>query len=82
VVSPLINAISGFVQEGAIAALAKAVSTEAMVIRNGQKSWISSQEIVPGDVVLLTSGDKVPFYVKGCGYLLSLKKLWQIIRTQ
>ncbi|MBE9198343.1 MULTISPECIES: cation-transporting P-type ATPase [unclassified Nodularia (in: cyanobacteria)] len=60
----LINAIIGFVQEskaeGAIAALAKAVTTEATVIRNGQKSRISSQELVPGDIVLLTSGDKIP----------------------
>lgn len=60
----LINAIIGFVQEskaeGAIAALAQAVTTEATVIRNGQKSRIPSQELVPGDVVLLTSGDKVP----------------------
>lgn len=60
----VINAIIGFVQEskaeGAIAALAQAVSTEATVLRNGQKSRIPSQELVPGDIVLLTSGDKVP----------------------
>ncbi|MEP0919743.1 cation-transporting P-type ATPase [Leptolyngbya sp. DQ-M1] len=60
----VINAIIGYVQEskaeGAIAALAKAVTTEATVIRNGQKQRIPSQELVPGDVVLLASGDKVP----------------------
>jgi cation-transporting P-type ATPase F len=60
----VINAIISFVQEskaeGAIAALAKAVTTEATVMRDGQKQRISSQQIVPGDLVLLTSGDKVP----------------------
>ncbi|MFM7423472.1 MAG: cation-transporting P-type ATPase [Elainella sp.] len=60
----LINATIGYVQEskaeGAIAALAKAVTTEATVIREGKKQVIPSQELVPGDLVLLTSGDKVP----------------------
>jgi len=46
--------------EGAIAALAKAVTTEATVIRDGHKQRIPSQKLVPGDLVLLTSGDKVP----------------------
>ncbi|MGG6263965.1 HAD-IC family P-type ATPase [Leptolyngbya sp. AN03gr2] len=60
----IINAIIGFVQEskaeGAIAALAKAVTTEATVIRDNTKQRIPSQQLVPGDLVLLVSGDKVP----------------------
>nr|WP_276301312.1 hypothetical protein [Leptolyngbya sp. BC1307] len=42
------------------AALAQSVITEATVIRNGQKVRLNSCELVPGDLVLLTSGDKVP----------------------
>ncbi|WP_414754140.1 cation-translocating P-type ATPase [Anabaena sp. CCY 9910] len=60
----LINAIIGFVQESkaesAIAALASSVQTNATIFRNGQKVQVPSQELVPGDLVLLTSGDKVP----------------------
>ncbi|MBF2062838.1 MAG: HAD-IC family P-type ATPase [Calothrix sp. C42_A2020_038] len=60
----LINAIIGFVQESkaesAIAALAASVQTNATVIRNGQKKQVPSTELVPGDIVLLASGDKVP----------------------
>lgn len=60
----IINAIIGFLQEwkaeGAIAALSKSVTTEATLIRDGNKQRISSTELVPGDLVLLNSGDKVP----------------------
>ena len=60
----LINATIGYVQEakaeGAIASLAKAVTTETIVLREGQTLRIPSQDLVPGDVVLLASGDKVP----------------------
>jgi cation-transporting P-type ATPase F len=60
----LINAIIGFVQESkaesAIAALASSVQTNTTVLRNGEKRQVPSQELVPGDVVLLASGDKVP----------------------
>lgn len=62
------NAIIGFIQEskaeGAIAALSKAVTTEATIIRNGEKLRVSSRELVPGDLVLLNSGDKVPADVR------------------
>ncbi len=60
----LINAIIGYIQEakaeGAIASLAKAVTTEATVVREGQTLRIPSRDLVPGDIVLLASGDKVP----------------------
>ncbi|MGV2828360.1 cation-transporting P-type ATPase [Myxosarcina sp. GI1(2024)] len=60
----VINAIIGYVQEaqaeGAIASLAKTVTTEVNVLREGQTLRIPSQDLVPGDIVLLASGDKVP----------------------
>jgi Ca2+-transporting ATPase len=60
----LINAIVGFIQESktekAIEALAKMVRTEATVRRDGRKQRVPSAELVPGDVVLLQSGDSVP----------------------
>jgi len=36
------------------------MTTEATVLRAGGKQRISSTEVVPGDIVLLQSGDKVP----------------------
>jgi cation-transporting P-type ATPase F len=60
----LINAIIGFIQESkaesAIAALASSVQTNATIVRDSQKIQVSSGELVPGDIVLLVSGDKVP----------------------
>ena len=59
-----INAVVGYLQEAkaekAIDALAKMVVTEATVRRGGEKLRISSEQLVPGDVVLLQSGDRVP----------------------
>ncbi len=60
----LVNATIGFIQESkaeqAIAALAKSVTTEATAIRDGQKIRLDSRELLPGDLVVLASGDKVP----------------------
>ncbi len=60
----LVNAIVGFVQESraeaALESLAAMMTTEATVRRDGQKLRIPSADIVPGDLVLLESGDKTP----------------------
>lgn len=60
----LINSIIGYVQETkalkAIDALSKSMSTSATVIRHGKQGQINSEELVPGDLVVLQSGDKIP----------------------
>ncbi|MFM7547802.1 MAG: HAD-IC family P-type ATPase [Cyanobacteriota bacterium] len=60
----LINALIGYIQEaraeGAIAALARAVNTETTVVRDRQTLRLPSRELVPGDLVQLAAGDKVP----------------------
>jgi magnesium-transporting ATPase (P-type) len=59
-----INAAIGFIQEGkaenALRAIRQMLSPNAMVLRNGKQITITAEELVPGDVVLLQSGDKVP----------------------
>ena len=60
----LLNAVIGFVQESkaasALDALSRALITEATVVRAGERRRIDARELVPGDLVLLASGDKVP----------------------
>ncbi|HEY7130594.1 MAG TPA: HAD-IC family P-type ATPase [Nitrospira sp.] len=60
----MVNAIVGFIQEAkaehALSALSQMMTTEANVRRDGQKGRVPSAELVPGDVVLLQSGDRVP----------------------
>ncbi|WP_299877812.1 cation-transporting P-type ATPase [uncultured Cocleimonas sp.] len=70
----IINAAIGFVQEGkaedALRAIRQMLSARAMVVRDGRQNTIQTDALVPGDIVLLQSGDKVPadlrlFRVKG-----------------
>ena len=69
----LANAIIGFVQEGraeaSMEALTKMMVLECTVLRDGGRKDIPARELVPGDVVLLEEGDRVPadlrlFYVR------------------
>lgn len=71
----VINALTGFVQEGkaeqALDAIRKMLSLEATVLREGRRRQIAAEELVPGDVVMLQSGDKVPADLR----LVSVKNL-------
>jgi magnesium-transporting ATPase (P-type) len=59
-----INTTIGIVQEGsaeqAAEALKNMLSTDAILVRNGTEVRIAANEIVPGDVVILSLGDRVP----------------------
>ena len=60
----VINALIGFVQESkaenAIAALAQSVRTEVEVVRSGARQRLASEQLVPGDLVQLEAGARVP----------------------
>src|SRR5690554_5641682 len=60
----LINAIIGFIQEGkaeaALDSIRSLLSAHATVLRDGVRREIDAAELVPGDIVLLASGDRVP----------------------
>jgi magnesium-transporting ATPase (P-type) len=60
----VINALLGFIQEGkaekALDAIRNMLSGEARTVRDGETRIVPSDDVVPGDIVLLESGDKVP----------------------
>jgi len=71
----LINAIVGFIQEGkaekSLDAIRKMLSLRASVRRDGRRQELAAEQLVPGDIVLLASGDKVPADLR----LLELRNL-------
>lgn len=60
----LINAVLGVAQESkaekAIAALQEIAAATSKVIRSGRLTTIRSEELVPGDIIVLEAGDSVP----------------------
>ena len=60
----ILNALLGFIQEGkaekALDSIRNMLSAEARVLRGGETRMIAADQLVPGDVVILESGDKIP----------------------
>ncbi len=60
----VINAVLGVVQESkaekAIAALQEIAAATSKVLRDGHQITVRSEELVPGDVIILEAGDAVP----------------------
>ncbi|MGB9608868.1 MAG: cation-transporting P-type ATPase, partial [Minisyncoccia bacterium] len=58
------NAVIGTFQEvkaqNALLALKKFVKTQTVVLRDGQETIIDSKDLVPGDIIFLKEGEKVP----------------------
>lgn len=64
----VVNAVIGFIQEGraerALSAIQSMLTAYAVVVRDGKKQQIPAKELVPGDLILLEAGDKVPADVR------------------
>ena len=60
----LVNALIGYLQEGraeqAMAAISGLLAQRAAVLRDGHRQTLPVEQLVPGDIVLLEAGDKVP----------------------
>ncbi|PKL72690.1 hypothetical protein CVV26_00270 [Candidatus Kuenenbacteria bacterium HGW-Kuenenbacteria-1] len=60
----LFNALLGFFQEynsqKTLVALKNIIKPKALVIRDGCRKQIEAKELVPGDLVIIGSGDKIP----------------------
>jgi Ca2+-transporting ATPase len=60
----ILNALLGYFQESraerSVRALMALAAPESTVVRDGERQRIAAHEIVPGDIVLLEAGDKIP----------------------
>src|SRR6516162_5173297 len=60
----ILNALLGFIQEGkaekALESIRNMLSAEARTLRGGETRMIPAEDLVPGDIVVLESGDKIP----------------------
>ena len=60
----IVNTIIGYVQEGkaekALEAIQNMVAPRASVLRDGKRLTLDAEQIVPGDLVVLEAGDRVP----------------------
>lgn len=60
----LVNALVGFIQEGkaeqALRAIRNMISPHAHVVRASRRQSVQARDLVPGDLVLLEAGDRVP----------------------
>jgi magnesium-transporting ATPase (P-type) len=60
----VLNALLGFIQEGkaerALDSIRNMLSAEARTVRGGETRMIPAEQLVPGDIVILESGDKIP----------------------
>ncbi len=60
----IFNAVIGAIQEGkaqnTLLALKNFVETKAVVLRQGREMIISDSEVVPGDIIILQEGEKIP----------------------
>ena len=60
----VINAVIGYVQEGraeqALAGIRNMLSSDAQVLRDGEWGHVPAEELVPGDIVRVSAGSKVP----------------------
>jgi potassium/sodium efflux P-type ATPase len=60
----IVNALIGFIQEGkaekSLDSIRSMLAPKAVVFRDGKRTTIEAENLVPGDVVLLKPGDKVP----------------------
>ncbi|HEU4964807.1 MAG TPA: calcium-transporting P-type ATPase, PMR1-type [Bacilli bacterium] len=64
----IVNGILGFIQElraeKSLASLKQLTAPTAHVLREGKKMTVPAHELVPGDIIFLESGDRVPADVR------------------